>query len=577
MTKRLICLASAVGLLASGCASVSSDHYHGGDISDQALKIEGKATPQPSDEAVYYILAAELAGQRGQFEVALDNYLKASTLTQDPKVLQRATQIALYLKKTDQALDVASRWLKSEPNNQEARRLTAMLLLKAGRTDEAFEHLSILFSTPGVDIENTMIDLVKLMGAEGANKDDGANLLHRLSERFPRMAELHFAYALLAADRGEFPVALSETEKALAQHPDWSRARLLQAQIISKMGNSHKAKEVMLKAMQSDPNNLRLRLIYSQFLAKSGDARGAEIELERILAKDPRNEDALLGQAMNKLDAGQEEKARQLFERLVDSPNRRMQAYFYLGMIDARKGNFQDALQSFDKVTEGPAVFDAQVNSVTALYNLDQLPEARRRLAELRKQNPQEALRLYLLEGELLSKNKDYAVAFDLLSQALQEMPNQPELLYTRALVAEQIDRVDVMESDLRVVLEKNPDDPNALNALGFTLADRSQRLDEAKRYIARALELKPGDPAILDSYGWVYYRLGDYRMALEYLRRAFATLKDPEIGAHLGEVLWESGNRQDAEKVWKESMRKDPEHKNIKKVMERYPEAFRQ
>lgn len=573
MTKRLICLASAVGLLVSGCASVSPDRSQGDEFSDEVLRV-GRESPQAGDEAVYYILAGELAGQHGQFDVALDNYLKASALTQDTKVLHRATQIALYLKKTDQALELSSRWLKAEPDSLEARRLTAMLLFKAGRNDEAFEQMSALLAMPGVDIENTMVDMVKLLSAD-TPKGDGVNLVRRLSERFPRMAELHFAYALLAADNGEYTVALAETDKALSHHPDWSRARLLQAQVMSKMGNSQKAKEVMLKALQSDPTNLRLRLIYSQFSAKAGDSRGAEKELEKVLAKDPNNEDALLAQAMNKLDQGQDDMARRLFERLAESPNRRMQAYFYLGLIDARKGNFQGAMQWFDKVTEGPAVFDAQVNTVTALFNLGQLPEARRRLADLRKQYPQETLRLYLLEGELLNKTKDYAGAFELLSRALEESPGQPDLLYTRALVAEQIDRLDVLESDLRLLLEKNPDDPNALNALGFTLADHSQRLDEAKRYIARALELKPGDPAILDSYGWIHYRLGDYQTALEYLHRAFTSLQDPEIGAHLGEVLWESGNRQDAKKIWMESLHKDPDHKNMKKVMQRYPEAF--
>jgi tetratricopeptide (TPR) repeat protein len=544
-------------------------------VADEVLRV-GSGTAKPGDDAVYYILAAELAGQRGQYEVALDNYLKASTLTQDVKVLQRATQIALYLKKTDQALEAALQWQQRAPDSVEARRIAALLLLKAGRADEALEQMAALLQMPGVDIENTMIDLVKLLSAD-VSKEDGANFMRRLEERFPRRAELHFAAALLATDQGEYPRALAETEKALAQHPDWSRARLLQAQVMSRMGQSQKAREVMLKALQADPNNVRLRLIYSQFLAKAGDVRGAEKELEKILAKDPRNEDALLGLAMAQLESGQEAKARQLFESLAESPNRRMQAYFYLGLMEARKNHLQSALQWFDKVTEGPAAFDAQVNAATALISLGQIPEARQRLAEIRKQYPQEALRMYLLEGELLTKNKDYAEAFELLGHALEEMPGQTELLYARALVAEELGRMDVLEADLRTVLEKNPDDPNALNALGFTLADRSERLEESKRYIAKALELKPGDPAILDSYGWVHYRLGDNATALEYLGRAYGLLKDPEIGAHYGEVLWESGKRQEAKKIWLELLRKDPEHKNMKKVMARYPEAFTQ
>jgi tetratricopeptide (TPR) repeat protein len=275
------------------------------------------------------------------------------------------------------------------------------------------------------------------------------------------------------------------------------------------------------------------------------------------------------------LDAGQEAKAKQLFEVLAESPNRRMQAYFYLGLLEARKNHMEEALQWFDKVTEGPGVFDAQVNAVSTLITMGRIPEARQRLDGIRKQHPQEALRLYLLEGELLTKGKNYTEAFALLSKALEEMPGQTELLYSRALVAEELGRVDVLEADLRAVLEKKPDDANALNALGFSLADRSERLEEAKRYIAKALELKPNDPAILDSYGWVSYRLGDNETALEYLGRAYSLFKDPEIGAHYGEVLWESGKQQEAKKIWQELARKSPDHKNVKSVMARYPEAF--
>jgi tetratricopeptide (TPR) repeat protein len=574
VTKCLICLASAVGLLVLGCAVINPNHSQAVAISEDVPRVGGKA-PRPGEDAVYFILAAELAGQRGQYDVALDNYLKASTLTQDVKILQRATQIALYLKKTDKALQAASLWLQRQPNSLDAQRLTAFLLLKSGRTDEALEQLTTLLNRPGQDVETTMIDLVKVLSAD-VSKDDGIKLMRRLGERFPRMAELHFASALLASDQGEYQTALDETEIALSHHPDWSRVRLLQAQVMSKMGDSQKAREYMGKAMQADPGNLRLRLIYSQYLAKAGDTHAAAKELEKILVKEPRNEEALLGLALAQLEMGQEAKAQQGLMRLADSPNRRMEAYFYLGLIEARKKNLQNAVQWFDKVSDGPAVLDARVNAITSLIYQGETEEARQRLAEARKQFPLQAVRLYLLDAELLTKDKNYAEAFNLLSRALEENHGQTDLLYARALVAEKLNRVEVLEADLQAVLEKKPDDANALNALGFTLADRSERLEEAKRYIARALQIKPDEPAILDSYGWVHYRLGDKAMALKYLGRAYDLLKDAEIGAHLGEVLWESGKRNDAKTIWMELLRKNPDNDDIKKVMARYPEAFK-
>jgi tetratricopeptide (TPR) repeat protein len=568
-----MCLAYAGGLLLAACAGQQTVPLEG-----QAQETVGGGVKEVSgdSEAVYLLLTAELAGQRGEYETALDNYLKASVLTRDARVAERAVQIALYLKKTDRALEAARLWRERAPDSPEAARLYAMLLAKNGRADEALEQLRQFLAMPKVDLENSLIELVKLLNAD-MSKEDGLNLMRRLLESYPRMAELHFAYALLATDKEEYRLALEEAERALALHPDWNRARLLQAQVMSRMGDSQKAREAIEQALKRDPGNIRLRMIYSQFIAKAGDKRGAERELEKILAKEPGNEDARFGLASLQMENGKLEPARQSFMRLSESARWKMQAFFYLGLIEARKNRLQPALQWFDKVTEGQLAFDAKVNAITALISLGQTTEARRRLADVRGHFPQEALRLYLLEAELLTKNKDYAGAFEVLSQALEEMPGQPELLYTRALTAEQLDRVDVVEGDLRAVLEKNPDDANALNALGFTLADRNEKLEEAGKYLARALELKPDDPAILDSYGWLRYRQGDYPTAVEYLQRAYDKLKDPEIGSHLGEALWASGKRQEAREVLRETLRKGgPEHENVKKVMEKYPEAFR-
>ena len=207
---------------------------------------------------------------------------------------------------------------------------------------------------------------------------------------------------------------------------------------------------------------------------------------------------------------------------------------------------------------------------------MGELAESRKRIGTVRMKFPNEALRLYLLEAELLTKNKDFVSAFDLLSEGLEQMPGTVELLYTRALVAEQLDRIESLEADLRAVLEKNPDDANALNALGYTLADRyPDRLREAKKYLDRAIEIKPDDPAIQDSYGWLHYRLGDYQTAEKYLKRAYEIVKDAEIGGHLGEVLWESGHKAEAKKVWKEAFRKNPDGEDALRVKTRYPEAF--
>jgi tetratricopeptide (TPR) repeat protein len=557
----------------AGCANMARPT----DTAEDAVlakSARNNGATQETSDLLYLLLTAEIAGQRGQYDLALNNYLKAAKITKDAGVAERATQIALYTKKMDKAHEAVSLWIARDPKNVSARKIAALLFLKANQVDQAVEQLKILLTLNDAEIENTLIEVVKLLNVE-APKETAMQAMKQLVNQVPPRAEIHFAYALLAADKGEYQLALEEIKRALELQPDWNKARILQAQVMSQMGDSRAARDAIRTALQRDPGNARLRLIYSQFLVKAGDYQAAERELSRILLKEPDNQDARFGLAMAQMELNREEKAKRTLTKLLDVPKWQMQAFFYLGLIEAKKNNLSSALRWFDKVSTGPIVFDAQVNAITALINLGRLNEARDRLRKVRKNFPNEALRLYLLEVELLTKNKNYGEAFDLLNAALEEMPDQTELLYSRALVAEQLNKIDVMEADLSKILEKNPDDVNALNALGYTLADRNERLEDAERYLNRALALKPDDPAILDSYGWLQYRLGRYDRALEFLRRAYEAVNDPEIAAHLGEVLWKAQKHLEARKVWREALRKDPQSEDMQEVKIRFKEAF--
>ncbi len=572
MLKQLVYLICGAFFLC-GCAN----RAYPTDVKDEiGLAKSPRSEGHNSDlsNLLYLLLSAEIAGQREQYAVALDSYLKAAKISADAKVAERATQIALYAKNLEKAREAVALWIEREPNSASARKISALLYLKAGQLDQAVEQLKVLLTLNDVDIESTLIEVVKLLNVE-VPKETAMQAMNQLIAEAPHNAEIHFAYALLAVDKGDYPLALNEVKRALELQPDWNKARILQAQVMSQLGDSRAARDAMQTALRRDPNNARLRLIYSQFLVKAGNYQQAEKELARILATEPDNQDARFGLAMAQMELNQEHKAKSTLMQLLRVPKWQMQAFFYLGLIEAKKNNLPSALRWFDKVSSGPIVFDAQVNAITALINLGRLSEARDRLRRVRKSFPNEALRLYLLETELLTKNKNYSEAFDLLNAALEEMPEQTELLYTRALVAEQLDRIDVMETDLSAILQKNPDDVNALNALGYTLADRNERLDDAQRYLDRAIELKPDDPAILDSYGWLQYRLGRYEQAEDYLRRAYQAVNDPEIAAHLGEVLWKMQKRQEAKRIWRDALRKDPQSEDMKKVKIRFKEAF--
>ena len=567
--KRLQYWFLAGALWTSGCVGGGASSLAAGGAPSGEQALDDHAEP------VYLVLAAEIAGQRGQYEVALDSYLKLSRLTPDPKVAERATQIALYVKDAPKALEAATLWLEREPGNLAATRVLAMLEVRAGRMDEAEKAFRHLLDLRDPQLEDTLVDMVKWLDAEAAG-EQSLKTMQALSGRFPKVPEMHFAYALLASNRGLDALAREELDQALALRPGWGRARLLDVQLVAQTGNVKAAQAAVARALQANPGNPRLRLIQAQMLAKSGNLKGAERELQALLVKDYGDHDARFALASVWMDMGQHDRARHEFESLVDDPRWQVQSSFSLGVIDVRQGRLESALKRFDSVAGSPMAFDASLNAVSALAGLERYGEARSRLAEIRKRFPNEAVRLYLIESDLLSRGREFQSAHDALSEAITQSPGQPDLLYARAMVAEHLGRLDLLEADLKQVLVQKPEDPLALNALGFSLADHGgDRLTEAEDYIRRALAKRPGDPAILDSYGWVLYRRGKTQEALTPLRKAYGLFRDPEIAAHLGEVLWVSGQKAEARKVWAEGFRKNPEQDDILRVRKAYPEGF--
>ena len=561
------------GLWATGCAGVGSQGASAqSTVATNAVEdLDATAAP------VYLMLVGEIAGQRGQFDVALDHYARLSEIVRDVRVAERSTQIALYVKDADKALKSAEVWSELDHKSLPAHRITAILEIKAGNLDGASQELQKLFELKDPDLENTLIEMVKWIDAE-LPRDDGLKVMEELTARHKEVAELHFAYALLASDKGALMVAESELAKALAMRPTWSRALMLKAQLQLQAGDARGARINLEKAIKSDPSNTRAGLLYGQFLAKSGDLKGAERALSKVLERDTDLSDARFALASVWLELGANDRAKKEFEWLLKDPRWQPQSEFSLGLMEARLGHAETALKHFDQVHSGGGLeFDARFNAASSLMSLGRFAEARARLASARRDYPDEKTKLYIVEAELLVKGKDTVSAYDLLTEALKEAPQQTDLLYSRALLADQLGHFDVMESDLRVVLDKNPDDAAALNALGFSLVEhRPERLQEAEDLIRRALEKRRDDPAILDSLGWLLFKKSQPKEALVYLRKAYKLYPDPEIAAHLGEVLWVVGLRSEGQRVWAEGWKKNPDQDDMKRVREVYPAAFK-
>ena len=523
------------------------------------------------EEVLYLLLTAEIAGQRKQYDVAMEGYLRAAKRVDDPRIAERAAKIALYLKDRQKAGEAVSLWLEQDPENITARKVAVLSAFREEDDSAALEHLNYLLETDPAGFEETLLELAKVLQAEGKGSFF-YDTLNVMADQHPDAASVPFVQALLVMQMGQNDVALDKVQVALEIQPDWGKALLLHAQLAAQSGDLEKAKEIIEGAVKRDPENDRLKMLLATVLLKYGEPEKAVEVYREILQRNPDDHETQYALALVYLQLKQEDKAKELLHQLVDTPGWQQQASLYLGRIEAVNGNTDKALVWFDKITTGPLVIEAGLGSVSILINQERYDEALERLNSLKGRYPEQRIRFILLEAEIYNEQKQYTNAFDLLTEALEEMPEQTELLYTRALVAERLDNLNVLESDLKLILKKNPNDVNALNALGYTLADRTNRLTEAEQYLEQAITLQPDEPVIIDSYGWLQFRLGNPEQALEYLQRAYSEVKEGEIASHLVEVLWTLGRQNEAREVFKQAMGEVSDKEQLLKLKQRIP-----
>ena len=290
--------------------------------------------------------------------------------------------------------------------------------------------------------------------------------------------------------------------------------------------------------LDGNPNNGDIAVTVALLSVQMNDLDAAEVQLKRVLEMDYKDPDAVR---------------------------------FHLGQVNEDRKRFDEAAKWYLSVDDGEQFVLAHARYAFMLAKQGKLAEARTHLQNLVPQNDAQRVQILQSEAQLMREAKDYKESFEILRKALDVQPDQPELLYDVALAAEKIDRIDIVETNLRRLIVLKPDHAQAYNALGYTLADRTDRLTEARDYIEKALKLSPEDPFILDSMGWVEYRLGHVAQGLQYLERAFQQRPDPEIAAHLGEVMWTKGDQPGAEKVWRDALRDNPENDELQKVIKKY------
>jgi tetratricopeptide (TPR) repeat protein len=542
------------------------------NVAEKITSVEKDVKTRIDPDVLYMLVTAEIAGQREQYDVALEGYLEAAKRVNDSQIAERAAKIAVFLKDTEKTKEAVSLWLSLDPGNLAARKIAVLSALRNREKEESVESLNFLLQKDPAGFHATLLDLIKVLGKEGKG-DFLMEVFDQVGEANQGTASIFFAKAFLAMHMKENILAQENIDRVLILQPDWTKALLLQVQLAVLNKDDEKAKEILLQAIDKEPNKEQLNSMLAKLYIKTTEYEKAAGIYESMSEHNPKNTEAQFALALIYLQLNQESDAKELFEQLVEHPRWQAQSSLYMGKIEAKQERVDKALIWFDRVTSGPLVLEAGISSVSLLMNEERYDEATERLVKLRGKFPKQELRLLLMQSELYSKQKQYQQAFDLLTKALLEQPEKKALLYTRALIAERLDMLDVVEADLKYILEKHPNDANTLNALGYTLIDRTDRYDEAAIYLQKAIELRPHEPVIQDSYGWLKFKQGNLEKALEYLSRAYEKFQGEEIAVHLIEVYWQRGEKDKAKDLFEKVFKESPDNEYLLDVQQRIPE----
>jgi tetratricopeptide (TPR) repeat protein len=535
-------------------------------VADPVPKVDRLPKQELTAQILYQFLLAEIAAQRGQFGFAAGAFADLAKGTRDPRVVRRAAEVAFHARQYDAALEATRLWLALEPDSQQARQMLSTLLLAGGRIDE----LAASLARDIAAAPNAGEGLLRILRAFARYPDKAIvlRLIDKLSEPYLELSEARFVRAQAAAGAGNVDRARAEIDKALELRPGWEPAALFKADLLPKGA----AQLEFLKGWLTDnPDAQQARLGYARGLVGEKRYEDARVEFRRLLAANPDNPDMLYAVGVLSLQVGDAGDAEQQLKRFVEiGRGEQNPARFYLGQIAEKAGRLDDALRWFDQVGAGEHALPALVRAAQVLVRQNKFDEARERVVRARAGQPSD-VRLVVAEGHLLRDAGRHAEAFALLDKTLASQPDDPDILYETALAAEKIGNLDLAERHLRRLIVLKPESPQGYNALGYSFADRNIRLDEAVQLIDKALVLSPDDGYILDSKGWVLFRQGKLAAALEVLQKSYAKQPDAEVAAHIGEVLWAMGRRDEALAIWREASKAYPANEVLSSTIKRF------
>lgn len=525
---------------------------------------EPPETPIPEDNLLP-LLQAEFALRARDYNQAVALLTEQAAILTDPALARRALRLAEFVTDAERAAAMAVRLVELDPADGAAQAAASGWLSRTGRPVAALE-----FAGNAYELGHP-VNVATTLGNYEQMDDDSkaaiAEALHDLAARWPDDNEIAIASSLLARLEQDWRRAESFLLPVLERSPEDVRAIMLwtQLQLDQAVPNPLQRLE---DAVAAFPANQELRLQYARLLGSEGDYTGAREQFALLLEVDPTNPELLSTAALLDFELEFFDAAQLKFEQLIALGERPDEAHYYIGRIEMSRDRYPEAIESFAQVGPSREFRDAKARAATLLADTAFASDIRDFFEAQRRAFPGNAEQLFLLEADALRDWDGEALkAYD---RGLTAFPRSFSLLYGRAMVHEADGELTAMETDLRRILEQDPNHAATLNALGYTLTNHTERYEEAADLIERALALSPGDPAILDSLGWVYYKLGQLAQSEALLRQAHQAFPDPEVAAHLGEVLWIQGKQIEARDIWRDGLSRVPDHSIILEAVQR-------
>ncbi len=524
-----------------------------------------------SDELLFEFLFGEIAGQRGNLGIATEAYVDMAKRTRDPRIVQRALDIALFSGNVTASLEMAKLLTEIDPNSIKAKQTLSALLAHSGSIDEARPNIEkLLAQQTGENLDKGLLQLNNLF-ARQSDRQAVLSAIQSVTKPYLDHPEAHYAISIAAWRAGQMELAQEEADKAASMRPGWEMAALLKMQILEQ-ADKNRVQPFLKDFLAQYPKSQEVRLNYAKFLVSEKKYAEAREEFDELKKTFPENREVAFAVGLLSLQLGDVDSAISDFKKLLDQGYQNTDLVrYYLGQSYELKKNPVEAEKWYNAVEKGNQYLAAKVRVAVLMKEQGNLAGARSYLHNIPTSNEAEKVFIIQAEAQMLHDSGNYREAYAVLDRGLAKFPDSPNLLYDQAMAAEKLGKIRETEKSLNKLIRIQPDFAQAYNALGYTLVEHTTRYKEALPLLEKALNLSPQDPYTLDSMGWLQFKMGNVPSSIDYLKRAYAGRRDPEIAAHLAEVLWVQGKHEDAKKLLQSSLKENPGNEVLIKSLKKF------